>query len=69
MPATVERVLTPELEKELWEHAGRWVALTRSKLVAVGDSPKDVLAKAKRKGASRPILYYVPKGERTAYYW
>ena len=47
------RLHTRELEVELWKHAGRWVAITRSELIAAGDSADEVLAEAERKGWAR----------------
>lgn len=56
----VERVMTEELEQELMLHPGKWTAITRDRLVAVGDTPKDVLDAAAADGVASPILYWVP---------
>jgi hypothetical protein len=56
-----ERVLEPSLEHELLAHEGRWVAVTRSELVAVGDSADEVIRRASERGVEHPIVYFVPR--------
>lgn len=55
-----ERVFSPELQAELLEHAGRWVACTYDQLLVVGDSPKAVTDEAKALGHKDLILHLVP---------
>jgi uncharacterized protein DUF5678 len=69
LEAPLENELDPELQRELLEHAGQWVAITRSRLVAFGDDAAAVLTKAKEEGVESPILYFVPKEEGTSYYY
>jgi hypothetical protein len=56
-----QHVITPELQQRLLRHKGRWVAITKSTLIAVGDSPSEVLGRAREQGESRPIIYLVPR--------
>lgn len=62
-----EHVIAPALQDELLRHQGRWVAITRSKLVAIGDSPAEVVRLAQEKGAKRPMIYRVPSDHSTTF--
>lgn len=55
-----EYVISPELQDELLKHPGRWVAMDRVRILAVGDDPAVVLAQARQSGNAHPILYRVP---------
>ena len=48
------KVLTPK-------YANKWVGMNpqQTKVVVAGDSPAEVLEKAKKKGYSKPVLTYV----------
>jgi len=46
-----------------------WVAITRSDLIAVGDSADDVIRKSADKGVSEPIVYFVPRDGNTGMYY
>jgi hypothetical protein len=48
---------------------GQWVALTPSRVVAVGGSPSEVYEAARSQGIDAPIIYEVPSGESGAYYF
>ena len=68
MPRPI-RTLARRLEKELWKHPGKWVALSKSprasaydRLVAIGDSPKEVFDIAQKVGVEVPLLWKVPDG-------
>lgn len=50
------RLMTEELQRELWKHPGRWVAIANSKLIAVGETSTEVLDQAERKGFTRSEL-------------
>lgn len=65
----LEHEVDPELQEELLKHRGRWVAMTRAKLLAVGDSPAEVLAAAHEVGCESPILYFVPRDDRAVYFF
>ena len=56
-----EEVLAPDLQQELLQHEGRWVAMTRTRLIAVGDSADAVLHEAAAAGFPQPIVYFVPR--------
>lgn len=59
-----QHVIEPALQMELHHHQGRWVAITRDRLLAVGDSPTEVIQSAREKGVHHPMIYRVP-GEQT----
>jgi hypothetical protein len=53
-------VLDPRLQEELLRYPKRWVAITYSRLIAVGDSSTEVYKAAQAAGVKSPILWYVP---------
>jgi len=54
---------------EIWtKFAGNWIAVTRGKVLAWGVEPREVLARAKRSGVEKPLLFKVPLAERTHFY-
>lgn len=57
----IEYVIEPALQEELWQHAGRWTAITRSEILAVGNTPTEVYEAAVALGHKTPWLWYVPK--------
>jgi hypothetical protein len=64
-----ETVLSTDLQERMLTHAGKWVAMTRTDLLAVGDTPDEVLHEAAEKGEKRPILYFVPpKGDTSMFF-
>lgn len=54
-------VLEPRLQQELLQYEGRWVAITRSDLIAVGDSADEVIRRSADKGVADPIVHFVPR--------
>lgn len=68
LEAPMEYEIDPGLQKELLDHPGKWVAMTRSDLLAVGDDPGEVIAQAQTKGVASPILYRVPNKD-TLYFF
>jgi hypothetical protein len=56
----VEVVFPPELEQELWNHPGKWVAIVGDQIIAEGDTVVDVIRAARTAGHSEPMLYKVP---------
>jgi lactam utilization protein B len=56
----VEHVIAPALQEELRQYAGQWVALTATKIVAVGNSPQATVDLATERGYKRPLLFRVP---------
>lgn len=65
----LEHELDPELQTELQQYPGKWAAITRSVLIAVGDSPLEVLEAARDAGFEEPILHRIPDDSRTAYFF
>lgn len=65
----LENEIDPELQQELLAHPGKWTAITRSRLLAVGSSPAVVLKAAREAGVDSPILYRVPADSRTTYFF
>jgi hypothetical protein len=63
----LEAEIDPKLDNELLSYRGKWVAITTSRLIAVGESAADVLRVARDHGVESPILYHVPDGHGTAY--
>lgn len=62
-------VLEPTLQKKLLEYPGRWVAMTRADVLAVGDSLDEVSQAAAERGVSDPILYFVPRDGRASLFF
>lgn len=52
-----------DLSKSLRGYSSKWIALKpqTSKVVAVGNSPKIVIEKARKNGVDSPVLTRVPK--------
>jgi hypothetical protein len=47
---------------EMEKYEGKWVAILNGKLVGVGDSPKEVIKKVKKKGIKDlPLLDLIPR--------
>jgi hypothetical protein len=58
--------IEPAVQDELLRHPGRWVALTRSAVIAVRDTSTEAYDAARAAGVDSPILYQVPD-TRTGY--
>ena len=56
-----ERVLDYELQEQLHEYAGKWVVITSTEVIAVGDAAEDAWAKAVEAGVNDAALYRVPE--------
>ena len=66
----LEHVLDPELQRELVKHPGKWAAVTRSEILAIGDSVAEVLrAAAESHPDLIPILHRVPEDDGTVYFY
>ncbi len=65
----LEHEIDPELQQELLEHPGEWVAITRSELIASSMDVAEVYRIAAERGVVSPIVYQVPKDEGTAYFF
>lgn len=64
-----EHELEPQVVEQLAMHRGRWVAMTRSRILAVGDSATEVVVEARRQGVRSPIVHRVPEdGHRTYFF-
>lgn len=64
----LEHEIDPQIQTELLKYPGKWVAFTRSEIVAVADEAADAWEGARAKGVASPILYRVPEGV-TAYFF
>lgn len=53
------------LERELWNHEGKWVAIVDDELVGVGATPGEVAEIAWSLGHDVPLIYRVPRSEVT----
>jgi hypothetical protein len=60
--------IEPALQTLLLAHPGKWAAITRSEIVAIGDDPRRVIEKARAAGVTAPILYRVPSESTTYWY-
>ncbi len=54
-----EHEIAPSLQEELLHYAGRWVATTNDRLLAVGDSATEVYLAAREQGVDVPIVFRV----------
>jgi hypothetical protein len=61
-----EALFSRKLQRELWKHPGKWVAIKGDRLVAFGNTPTQALRRAAQKGASDIVLHRVPDdGDQT----
>lgn len=67
-PQGAELELERDVQKELLNHPGKWVALTRSEIIAVGDTADEALAAAHAAGHKDPGLYRVPEKARSYFF-
>ena len=58
--------IEPSVQELLLQHPGKWAALTRSELIAIGDTSTEAYDAALAAGVESPILYLVPDN-RTGY--
>ncbi|MHB8892531.1 MAG: DUF5678 domain-containing protein [Candidatus Limnocylindrales bacterium] len=58
--------IEPAVQDELLRYPGKWVALTRSAVIAVRDTSTEAYDAARSAGIDSPILYQVPD-TRTGY--
>lgn len=65
----LEHEIDPEVQKRLQKHPGKWVAITRSEVLAVGDSPTEVYEKARAGGVENPIVLQVPNTQHAVYFF
>ena len=64
----LEHEIDPKLQEELLKHPGKWVAITRSELLAVSEKAEDAYREAQGKGVAVPILYRVPDTATTYFF-
>lgn len=57
----VERVFSESLERELLKHPGKWTGVFDDRVVALADTPAEVLKIAKKAGYSDVLLHRVPE--------
>lgn len=65
----LENVFEPGLEHELLKYPGKWTAVTETEVVAVGDTPREVLEAAIAKGVTKVTLHRVPDESNKAYFF
>lgn len=56
----VESLFTPELERELWNYPGKWVAIVDQEIIAVADTLMGLIQKAREAGHTEPLIHKVP---------
>jgi len=75
-PGEVERLPVPEPDPEpnrRWlaahksEYAGKWVALDGDRLIAAGETEKEVADAAKADGAYLPLIVYIPSPDEPVF--
>ena len=52
--------IEPSVQEELIKHPGKWVAMRRSRILAIRDTPAEAYAAGREAGVGVPILYQVP---------
>ena len=60
--------IEPSVQEELIKHPGKWVAMTRSKVLAIRDAPAEAYAAGREAGVGLPISTRSPtsgRGTRT----
>lgn len=63
-----ESLWVSEHQKELAKHAGKWIAVSKNKLIAVGDSVNEVMRLAEAKGIQNlPLVTMVPRKDEGPY--
>ena len=67
--AAAERVIAPEVEAELRNHPGQYVAVANDHVLAWGEDPAVVLAEARTKTDDVPFLFRVPTDDDRAYFF
>lgn len=57
------KVQSQDFSKSFKGYSSKWVAFKpqTTKVIAVGNSPKSVIAKARKNGVDNPVLTRVPK--------
>ena len=64
----IERVFSKSVERELLEHPGKWTGVVGDSVVAVGDTPAEVLNIASRAGYTDVLLHRVPEQGMTYFF-
>lgn len=65
----LELELDPSVERQLHDHEGEWVAMTRDQLLATGATAEEVWQAARDLGVESPIVYLVPSDAKATYYY
>jgi hypothetical protein len=68
-PTEARDEIEPAVQEELLAYPGKWVALTRSEVLAVSDSASEAYERARQLGVDTPIMYLVPEGGDRSYYY
>jgi hypothetical protein len=64
----LEYEIAPELQQQLRGYPGKWALVTRTRLLAVGDSPAEAVRNAQGIEAdSDPILKHIPRDDGITY--
>jgi hypothetical protein len=64
----LEREISTPVQQELLLHPGKWAAITRTAVLAIGDDPEDVVEAARQQGVPEPILYRIPDAATLYFY-
>ena len=64
----LQQEITASVQQELLKHPGKWAAITRSEVLAIGNDPRKVVEAARRKGVTSPILYRIPDASTLYFY-
>ena len=66
--STKESIWVSNHQKQLAKYAGKWIAVSKSKLVSAGDSVSEVMQEVKKKGIkSVPLVTMVPRKDEGPY--
>lgn len=57
----IEKTFDESLEQELLKYPGKWTGIVADLVVAVGDTPADVLRIAQKAGHTDVLLHHVPE--------
>ena len=62
------RIFSRAVEEELGHHLGKWVACTKTRFIAEGDSAADAGTRARQLGFERFLLWRLPAPDEEWYF-
>ena len=65
---SIERVFSESVERELLSYPGKWTGVFSDQIVAVGDSPAEVLRLARSAGYNDVLLHHVPEHDKAYFF-